>query len=69
MTIIDSQVVIVNGSKYEVQMCKDAAGEYRLRVFAANNECIFTSSEGYKNKSDCISNANLLADIFGQVDF
>jgi uncharacterized protein YegP (UPF0339 family) len=67
MQVLDSQVVIVSGSRYEVQMCKDAKGEYRMRVFAANNECIFPP-EGYQNKADCISNINLLADIFGQVD-
>lgn len=67
MQVINSQVVIVDGSRYEVQMCKDAKGEYRMRVFAANNECIFPS-EGYHNKADCLSNINLLADIFSQVD-
>lgn len=35
------------------ELYKDAKGEYRWRLKAANGEIVATSGEGYKNKSDC----------------
>ena len=36
---------------------KDNKGEWRWRTIAANGKIVGASSEGYKNKSDCIANA------------
>jgi len=39
---------------------KDAAGEWRWRLRAANNQIIAVSGEGYKNKQDCIGAIGLV---------
>lgn len=44
-----------NGDKWEIY--KDSVGEWRWRRTASNGEVVGASSEGYKNKSDCIANA------------
>ena len=44
--------------QYEVY--KDAAGEWRWRLRAANHEIIATSGEGYKNKADCLHGIDLV---------
>ena len=36
---------------------KDSTGEWRWRRIAANGRIVRASSQGYKNKSDCIANA------------
>jgi uncharacterized protein YegP (UPF0339 family) len=36
---------------------KDTAGEWRWRRTAPNGEIVGSSSEGYKNRSDCEDNA------------
>lgn len=36
---------------------KDSAGEWRWRRTASNGRVVGSSSQGYVNKSDCISNA------------
>jgi uncharacterized protein YegP (UPF0339 family) len=36
---------------------KDAAGEWRWRRTAPNGNIVGASSEGYKNKLDCVGNA------------
>lgn len=38
-------------------MYKDASGEWRWRTLAPNNRIVGASTEGYKNKQDCIDNA------------
>lgn len=43
------------GDKWEIY--KDGAGEWRWRRAAPNGNIVGASSEGYKNKSDCIANA------------
>ena len=43
------------GDKWEIY--KDGAGEWRWRRTAPNGNIVGASSEGYKNKSDCIANA------------
>jgi uncharacterized protein YegP (UPF0339 family) len=35
------------------ELYKDAKGEWRWRLFAANGKQIANSGEGYKNKTDC----------------
>ena len=35
----------------------DAKGEWRWRRFAPNGKQVGASSEGYKNKADCVANA------------
>jgi len=42
---------------------KDAAGEFRWTLFAANAKRIADSAEGYKNKADCKHGARLVAGI------
>lgn len=37
---------------------KDSRGDWRWRRIAPNGKIVGASSEGYKNKSDCIANAN-----------
>lgn len=39
---------------------KDARGEWRWRLLAANNQIIATSGEGYQNKQDCLSAIELV---------
>ncbi|HLM67659.1 MAG TPA: DUF1508 domain-containing protein [Longimicrobium sp.] len=39
---------------------KDAKGEWRWRLKAANGEIIADSGEGYKNKSDCEAGIQLV---------
>lgn len=39
---------------------KDGRGEYRWRLFAANNEIIADSGEGYRNKRDCLHGIQLV---------
>jgi uncharacterized protein YegP (UPF0339 family) len=34
---------------------KDSAGQWRWRLYAANNKIIANSGEGYFNKADCLS--------------
>ncbi len=43
------------GDKWEIY--KDGAGEWRWRRTAPNGNIVGASTEGYKNKSDCIANA------------
>lgn len=43
----------MNYPRYE--LVKDVAGEFRFRLKSKNYEPILHSSEGYKNKSDCLS--------------
>lgn len=40
-------------------MYKDVRGEWRWRLYAANNQIIATASEGYRNRSDCLHSINL----------
>jgi uncharacterized protein len=42
------------------QVYKDAQGQWRWRLFAANNQNIANSGEGYTNKADCLSAINLV---------
>lgn len=39
---------------------KDAAGQWRWTLYAANNRKIANSGEGYFNKVDCIAAINLV---------
>lgn len=42
----------------KLEIYKDAAGKWRWRKVASNGRIVASSSQGYVNKSDCISNAN-----------
>jgi uncharacterized protein YegP (UPF0339 family) len=42
----------------KLEYYKDSKGEWRWRRVAANGKVVGASTEGYKNKSDCIANAN-----------
>ncbi len=44
-----------NGDTWEIY--KDRAGEWRWTRTASNGKIVGSSSEGYKNKADCIANA------------
>lgn len=44
----------------EYQIYKDAAGQYRWRLVAANGRKIAESGEGYHNKADCLAAINLV---------
>lgn len=39
---------------------KDARGEWRWYLYAANNKKIADSAEGYKNKTDCLAGIRLV---------
>jgi uncharacterized protein YegP (UPF0339 family) len=39
---------------------KDAAGQWRWRLYAANAKIIADSGEGYFNKADCLSGIALV---------
>ncbi len=45
------------GEKDKWEFYKDARGEWRWRRIAPNGRIVGASSEGYKNKHDCIENA------------
>lgn len=40
-----------------VEEFKDKRGDIRIRVTAKNGNIIYSSTEGYKNKSECIKAA------------
>ncbi len=44
-----------NGDKWEIYT--DKKGEWRWRRTARNGNIVGASAEGYKNKADCIANA------------
>ena len=39
----------------KIDIYKDKAGEWRWRIIHANGNIMADSSEGYKNKADCVS--------------
>lgn len=43
----------------KVEVYPDAAGEWRFRIKARNGE-ILASSEGYKNRADCLGTVHSL---------
>lgn len=47
----------MTSSETRTTIYKDSNNEYRWRTQAANNRIIGASSEGYKNKNECIENA------------
>lgn len=38
-------------------IAKDEKGEWRWKRVCSNGECVGASTEGYKNKEDCVKNA------------
>ena len=46
------------GPQFEVY--EDKAGEWRWRLRASNAKIIANSSEGYKNKQDCVHGTGLV---------
>jgi uncharacterized protein len=42
------------------QMYRDAQGYWRWRLFAANNQNVANSGEGYTNKADCLHAISLV---------
>lgn len=45
------------GEKDKWEFYKDKGDDWRWRRTAPNGKIVGASSEGYKNKSDCIANA------------
>jgi len=45
-------------AKDKVDLYKDNQGEWRWRQTAPNGKVVGGSTQGYKNKQDCIENAN-----------
>lgn len=45
-------------AKDKVDIYKDNKGEWRWTQTAANGKTVGASTQGYKNKQDCIDNAN-----------
>jgi len=39
------------------EICKDSKGEWCWKRIAPNGKVVGASTEGYKNRSDCIANA------------
>jgi uncharacterized protein YegP (UPF0339 family) len=49
------------GARYEAKFYKDKASEWRWRIVCLNNgEITHASSEGYRNKTECIKNLTLI---------
>lgn len=48
----------MNTARFEV--FKDAKGEWRWHLLAANNKIVATSGEGYKNRADCVTGLGLV---------
>lgn len=44
----------MTGERTHAEVYRDVAGEWRSRVFDANGHELFKSSEGYKNREDCV---------------
>jgi len=44
------------GRKWEIY--QDKRGEWRWRCLASNGKLVGASSQGYKNKEDCVANAS-----------
>ena len=42
---------------------KDAKGEWRWTLYAANSKKIADSAEGYNNRQDCLHGARLVASV------
>lgn len=42
------------------QLYKDAAGQWRWRLVAGNNQIVATSGEGYVNKADAVHGIDLV---------
>lgn len=42
----------------KIEYYKDKAREWRWRRIAPNGEIVGSSSEGYKNKTECLNNAH-----------
>lgn len=38
----------------KIEVYQDAVNEFRVRAVAANGKVIMVTSEGYKNRADCI---------------
>lgn len=47
----------------EFKLYRDAAGEFRWRLQAENNEIIADSAEGYVRKSDCEDGVELVGSL------
>jgi len=45
-------------AKDKVDLYKDNQGEWRWRQTAPNGKVVGGATQGYKNKQDCIDNAN-----------
>ena len=44
--------------KTKIDVYKDKAGEWRWKLVHANGNIMADSSEGYKNKKDCVKSLN-----------
>ncbi len=53
-----SALQALRGLRFDIYT--DSQGQYRWRLFAANNRKIADSGEGYFNRSDCLSAINLV---------
>ena len=42
------------GDAMKIEVYQDAVNEFRARAVAANGKVIMVTSEGYKNRADCI---------------
>ena len=56
------------GEPKQFAIYKDAAGEWRWRLYAANVKLIANGGEGYKNKTDCIHGLRLVAAMASNAD-
>jgi uncharacterized protein YegP (UPF0339 family) len=53
---------------YKAEVYRDARGEYRWRVRAANGRIVADSSEGYANRGDCVRMLAVLREVADAVD-
>lgn len=58
----------MTGHPKQFLVYKDAAGEFRWRLFAQNSKIIADSAESYKNKADCVHGARLVSLIASGAD-
>lgn len=56
------------GEPKQFVLYRDGAGEWRWTLYAANARKIADSAEGYKNKSDAIHGARLVAQVASDAD-
>lgn len=55
--------------EYIFEVYEDAKGEYRWRLKHRNGNIVADSSEGYKNRADCVNELDRITSAISEGDF